>query len=321
MMQIRRDNNTAVGGQALSTNTSSSSNIALGAFTLTTNTTGINNVADNNNDRNIYIGGPDASNNVYIRYDAVAGDYNPEDNSGTSESKSGNVFIGYQSGFNEINSDRLYIENSNAGQNGALIYGRFDNDLVRINGELQISNPGANNGYAFALVDGTVDQILVTDSAGQLSFEDQAPNVNTFPIIRTNMTTNQALGTGGWQKVAFNSVTLNPTSSTEFQTANNRFVAETTGVYRIDSSFHTVNAQANTEYYGIAVYINGALYQEYSVNHYYNTIDASQVAGQISCVASVTAGQTIEIYVNNSQTGVTLDSSYGKTYFTIERIR
>jgi hypothetical protein len=352
-------NNTAVGGQTLSSNTTGQSNVAVGSFTLTTNTTGINNVAignqalrfnifgssnvafgdyagraldddnltDNDNDRNVFLGANagnsdlDASNNVYIGYESGGGDYNPEDNSGTSESKSGNVFIGYQSGYNESSGDRLYIENSNAGQNGALIWGRFDTDILRVNGTFQIGNPTATNGYAFPTIDGTANQILVTDGNGQLTFEDQAPNVNTFPIIRANMATNQALGIGGWQKVAFNSVTLNPTSSTEFQTANNRFVAATTGVYRIDASFHTVNAQANTEYYGIAVYINGALYQEYSVNHYYNTIDASQVARQISCVASVTAGQTIEIYVNNSQTGVTLDSSNGKTHFTIERIR
>lgn len=352
-------NNTAIGGQTLSANTTGQSNVAVGSFTLTTNTVGINNVAmgnqglrfnnfgssnvaigdyagraldddnvaDNNNDRNVYIGGNagnsdlDASNNVYIGYDAGAGDYNPEDNSGTSESKSGNVFIGYQSGFNEINSDRLYIENSNAGQNGALIYGRFDNDLVRINGELQISNPGANNGYAFPLVDGTVDQILVTDGAGQLTFEDQAPDVSTFPIIRANLTANQALATTGWQKIAFNNVNLNPTMSTEFDTANNRFSAATTGIYRIDASFHTVNSQTNTQYYGIAVYINGTLYQEYSINHYYNGTSSSQVARQISCVANVTAGQTIEIYVNNNQAGVSLDAFSGKTHFTIERIR
>lgn len=108
---------------------------------------------------------------------------NPEGNN--------NVTIGYQSGFNEINSDRLYIENSNAGQNGA------------------------------------------------------------------NLTTNQALATTGWQKITFNNIYLNPTMSTEFDTANKRFTAATTGIYRIDASFHTVNSQTNTQYYGIAVYING----------------------------------------------------------------
>ena len=355
------NNNTAIGGQSLSSNTTGNSNVAVGAFALSTNSAGLNNVtvgnqglrfnnlgsgnvaigdyagrsldddnlSDNDNDFNVYIGSNagnsdlDATQNVYIGHQAGAGDYNPESNSGTAENKNGNVFIGYQAGYNESNSERLYIENSNAGQNGALIYGQFDNEMVRINGELQVRNPGATNGYAFPLVDGNADQILVTDGAGQLTFENQAPDVSTFPIIRTTLGANQGLGSGGWQKISFNTVGLNPTGSTEFDTANNRFVAATTGVYRIDASYHTVNSQQNHEFYGIAVYINGALYQEYSTNHHYGgtALTSSQVARQISCVANVTAGQTIEIFVNNNQAGVSLDAFSGKTHFTIERIR
>lgn len=352
------NNNTAIGGQTLSSNTTGSSNVAIGSFTLTTNTTGINNVAlgnqglrfnsfgdgnvavgdysarsldddnatDIDNDFNVYLGANagnsdvNASQNVYIGYQAGAGDYNPEDNSGTAENKSGNIFIGYQAGYNESNSNRLYIENSNAGQNGALIYGRFDNDILRINGTFQISNPSIG-GYAFPTSDGTANQILVTDGNGQLNFEDKISDVTTFPIIRTNLSANQVLTASGWQKIAFDNVNLNPTGSTEFDSSNNRFVASTTGIYRIDASFHTLNSQTNTEYYGIGVYIDGVLYQEYTVNHYYNGSTSSQVARQISSVASVTAGQTIEIYINNNQSSVSLDSYSGKTNFTIERIR
>lgn len=51
---------------------------------------------------------------------------------------SGNIFIGYQAGQNEVNSNRLYIENSANDINNALIYGEFDNDKIKLNGAVTI---------------------------------------------------------------------------------------------------------------------------------------------------------------------------------------
>ena len=48
------------------------------------------------------------------------------------------VFLGYQAGYNETSANKLYIENSNSST--PLIYGEFDNDIVRINGKLFVSN-------------------------------------------------------------------------------------------------------------------------------------------------------------------------------------
>lgn len=178
---IGGNNNTAIGGGALGANTTGLSNVAVGAFSLSRNQSGINNVASGNqslrfnvdgsgnvaigdyagrslddtggsvNDNNVYIGSKagdsdvESSNNVYIGFEAGAGDYNPEDNTGTSETKSGNVFIGYQAGFNETNSDRLYIDNSNANQNNALIFGNFSNNKLRVNNFLGIGRAAATN--------------------------------------------------------------------------------------------------------------------------------------------------------------------------------
>ena len=47
----------------------------------------------------------------------------------TGISFSGNIFIGYQAGYNEINSDKLYIENSDS--DTPLIWGDFLMDQVR----------------------------------------------------------------------------------------------------------------------------------------------------------------------------------------------
>ena len=49
-----------------------------------------------------------------------------------------NIFIGDSSGYNETGSNKLYIENSNSAT--PLIYGEFDNDLVKINGDFKVQD-------------------------------------------------------------------------------------------------------------------------------------------------------------------------------------
>jgi len=90
---------------------------------------------------------------------------------GNNITGSSNVFIGYQSGMNELGSNTLYIENSNADAENALIYGEFDNNILRTNGEFQIGIP-SGTGYAFPTTDGSANQLLVTDGVGQVSFID-----------------------------------------------------------------------------------------------------------------------------------------------------
>jgi len=51
-------------------------------------------------------------------------------------SGSGNVFLGYMAGGQELGSNKLYIDNSNT--TTPLIYGEFDNNLVRIGGHLEL---------------------------------------------------------------------------------------------------------------------------------------------------------------------------------------
>ena len=86
--------------------------------------------------------------------------------SGTSNG-SYNVFLGYYAGFTETGSNKLYIENSNS--SSPLIYGEFNNDLVRINGNFQATgylslNAGTNqiNTVELNILDG---KTLATGSA------------------------------------------------------------------------------------------------------------------------------------------------------------
>jgi len=97
----------------------------------------------------------EAENSVAVGYQA-----------GNSSSAS-SIFVGYQAGSAETNSNRLYIENSNSAT--PLIYGEFDNDILRVNGTLQVGDP-AGTGYALPAATGTTGQILSVNASGDLAF-------------------------------------------------------------------------------------------------------------------------------------------------------
>ena len=188
------NDNVGIGALAIRHNTTGVSNIGIGLRALYENTTGIHNIAlgyqtmeDNVDGRfNIAMGqrslfnaqssertvgiGPftgfndDVStNSVYLGYQAGYGF------GGTALNRTGNVFLGYQAGYSELGSNRLYIENSLS--TTPLIYGEFDNDVLRVHGELQVDDP-TGTGYAFPAADGTANQVMVTDGVGQASWVD-----------------------------------------------------------------------------------------------------------------------------------------------------
>lgn len=135
--------NTAIGANALDGLSSGFQNVALGAYTMPNLTTG--------------------SANTIIGYRAGS----------NATNTTGNVFIGKEAGTWATGGNKLFIENSPANADNALIYGEFDNDILRTNGELQIGNP-TGTGYALPSIDGSAGQVLTTDGAGQLSFSSPA---------------------------------------------------------------------------------------------------------------------------------------------------
>lgn len=165
--------NTAIGHQSLETVTSSSSNVAIGSWAARYSTGGSNTVVgataftDNTaGDNNTILGALSArnlngNNNTMLGYQTGSNSF--------SYTMDGSVFIGYNVGFYETNSNRLYIDNS--GTSTPLIYGEFDNDVLRVNGEFQIGDP-ASSGYAFEAVDGTAGQVIQTDGSGNASWVD-----------------------------------------------------------------------------------------------------------------------------------------------------
>ena len=157
----------------------------------------------------------------------------------------------------------------------------------------------------------TANYVLQSDATGNASWA--LPN-NTLSVVRTNLSAGQSLGTSGWEKLNFDTVVFD--INTEYNTGTNRFVATKAGYYEVNAGYHTDN-QGNTQFYSIGVYKNGALYQQTTGNHY----NVGYVSRNINCIVYLNAGQYIEIFAENYQSGVTIDSFPGKTFFEVKQIR
>ena len=136
--------NFALGGGALESTTSGHSNVAIGINTLQENTTAHSNVA---------IGVGALTDTVTGRYNVAVGKgalaaltgaaeknvaIGTEAGAANNAAATGNVYIGYRAALNETTSNKLYIENSASVT--PLIYGEFDNNLIRLNADTALTN-------------------------------------------------------------------------------------------------------------------------------------------------------------------------------------
>lgn len=152
--------NVAVGSKAMYTNVAGYANTAIGFETLKSNSNGDGNAALGFKALN-----QQSTGNSNTGVGAYAG---LENISGSS-----NVFLGYQAGQHETGSNRLYISNGDSTESNALIYGEFDNKLLKINGSLTINAapgaPGLDIGSAAIRVSGTNPSVFtVTATAAVL---------------------------------------------------------------------------------------------------------------------------------------------------------
>ena len=147
-------NNTALGSSASAQNTTGTSNVAIGKFALFDNQTGNNNVAIGADA--LEFGGSADANNVAVGFE-----------SGYNAQGSNNIFIGNRAGKNKAGNHRLFIDNTSTAP--PLIYGEFDNDLLRVNGTLNI-----NNAFSLPTTDGTANQVLKTDGAGNVTWQSNS---------------------------------------------------------------------------------------------------------------------------------------------------
>lgn len=172
-----------------------------------------------------------------------------------------------------------------------------------VNGKTRTTNfqmtNGATNGY-----------ILQSDAAGNGTWVQNPATV--LSMARVSLAANQTLGTGGWQKLNFSTETFD--SGNEF--AAGRFTATKAGFYRINAALHT-NIQNNNNAYSIGIYVNNALYQETTGDHYGIGI----VERTVTCLVQLAVGDYVEVFAENFVSGVDVDGYSGKTVFEVEQIR
>lgn len=143
--------NTFIGIAAGRDNTNGYKNTFIGGYAGANNIGGLENTfvgasAGNQNvggQRNVFVGTAAGRNNTvgtahrntYLGYQA--GYFN--------QAGTGNVFLGNEAGYNEMGSNRLYIDNSNTAT--PLIYGDFAGDDVTINGSLDLTDPSGATSF------------------------------------------------------------------------------------------------------------------------------------------------------------------------------
>lgn len=178
--------NTAVGGNSLRANTTGTGHSAMGFNALYSNTTGVSNVA---------VG------QIASEYN-TEGSYNVAIGSGALRNNiigSSNVAIGYGAGLNETGSNKLYIANTPT--DNPLIYGEFNNSLLRVNGALEVTSSISLTGPSGIIFEGatpnthettlnvvepTADRtILLPNSSGTLALEDNSAWTSYTPTLRT----------------------------------------------------------------------------------------------------------------------------------------
>ena len=130
LSNVTGSNNVAIGGDAFNTTNFASRSVAIGATAAVNDTSSVDNV---------YVGygagrGTVFATDGYDRYNNVMlGSF-----AGYDCQTNGNVFLGYKAGQNSNADNQLYITNSSTDSLTSLIYGQFDNNLLRVNGELNV---------------------------------------------------------------------------------------------------------------------------------------------------------------------------------------
>lgn len=110
-------NNTSIGSLSMVMNGSGQDNVATGFQSLNKNTSG---------NRNTALGKEALFN---------------------STTGSGNVALGHKAGFNETGSNKLYIDNTDANKDDALIYGDFSADSLLLNGKVTVKDDFQAKGF------------------------------------------------------------------------------------------------------------------------------------------------------------------------------
>ncbi|MDO8240703.1 MAG: hypothetical protein Q7T51_01855 [Candidatus Moranbacteria bacterium] len=275
-------NNIAVGYQTLNRNTAGQNNVAVGYQSMMYNIDGWSNSAFGMRAlRYNTAGGYNSAFGVYAIYSNTTGSYNSavgvdalrgnttgNSNVGVGNGAgfqnsvgSGNIFVGYNAGYNELGSNKLYIDNSNTAL--PLIYGDFSTDALTINGTVGIS--GASTAGAKLTINGRVSQTglgrstYFGEDAGKV--DDLTNNDNTgigYLALFSNTT-------GGYNSALGNqALRANIAGFYNSALGNSALFSNTTGSY--NSAFGPLALYSNTTGSYNSAMGNMALYSNTSGN-------------------------------------------------------
>jgi len=155
---VSGDNNVIIGNTAASHNTTGQNNVYFG-----------NRAAySNNGSSNVVIGNLAGSNSQqYSTNSNYSSSVMVGDRAGYKNlDGTGNVFLGYQAGYNETGSDKLYIENTSANPDYALIYGDFSSDNLRFNANVGVGYTPYSF-YGLVVKGGTTNSLRVYEGTDQ----------------------------------------------------------------------------------------------------------------------------------------------------------
>ena len=348
-------NNTAIGHNALITTGASANNVAIGNNSLNANTgstntaIGFSSLVTNNGSGNVAIGNQagfseGGSNKLYITNSnttaitsLIYGEFSPTPILRTNSTfqignpaAGGYVFPVGRGAVNEIlqlngsgvlgwvNPSTLIITETDPQVSSAT-----NNRIPKWNGTTLVDGIVTDNGTTVTVAGTTSttnfqmttganpNYILQSDATGNASWV-QNPQ-NSLSVIRGNLSANQILTApaSNWEKISYNTEAFD----TNGEFTGGTFTCTKNGFYQINAGYHT-DITGTLTLFGIAVYINGVLYQENTHDH-----NGGQVSRTINCTASLSVGQTVEIYVRNPDVGRQIDSFSGKTFFDVIQIR
>lgn len=181
------NSNTAVGYRALE-NTQGNDNTGTGNSSLQANTTGYENSA---------FGTGSLQSNVTGSNNTAIGTNSGQENINGSNS----VFLGYNAGQHETGSNKLYISNSDADSNNALLYGEFDNKILSVGGRLgigtttpqnllHVKNANADNNASQLVIEGNSNYGDATTAAIEFRSNFSSGNADRSGRIKSYYTSN-----------------------------------------------------------------------------------------------------------------------------------
>ncbi|MCB9317023.1 MAG: tail fiber domain-containing protein [Lewinellaceae bacterium] len=149
--------NSALGRTSLYYNTTGNNNSAFGAYSMFKNTSGSNNTV---------MGLSALQENQLGNNNVAIGSF-----AGSLALGDGNIFLGYNAGYNETGSNKLYIDNSST--TTPLIYGDFSSNALTVNGSLRVNDGTQSSGH-----------VLTSDASGNATWQQPLMFVtDTLTII------------------------------------------------------------------------------------------------------------------------------------------